>query len=644
VTSRRELIEMLADRCDPESFDAAAARLADEGADGDLVAALRVASAALRATRDERARRERALVALFETAGDLSALRDTDQVLTAIVGRARDLVASDAAYITLFDETAGDTYMRVTTGIEGNEFKRLRLPIGAGLGGLVAASLTPQSTSSYLADAQFDHQHGIDRAVELEHLVAIAGVPILLGRRAIGVLFAANREARTWLEEDVTLLQSLADHAAIALENARLFEESAAAVRELTAANETIRGQHDAVRRAADLHEALSNVVLEGGGVSDVAAAAGTSLGGFLIVTNQFGQLLATGGEPSDADDRSIAATSALPADGPFATLLADGFHDALGAGRTVAIGRQATVGRWVVAVRVGDDVAGFVVLSRRGGLAEADRRSFERVAQATALLLLNERSVAEAEQRLRGAVLDELLSADESRAGDVIRRSAASGFKVDDDVIAVSATVEAADLAVAASVANRIAATSGGLAGVRDGTVVVLLPGRDPDAAAATVHRALGAHATGAVTVGADGPASGVAGIAHAHREADRCRHVLLSLARTGEWATPATAGAFALLLGAAGEERLSAFVDRRIGTVEQYDAARGTDLIHTLEVFLDQRGNLAHSADALIIHVNTLRQRLERLDQLLGASWREPDDSLQLQLAFRIRRLLGR
>lgn len=634
---------MLADRSDPELFDATASRLHDEGADGDVVAALRAAAIALRSTREARVRRERELVALFETAGDLSALHETDQVLSAIVGRARDLLASDTSYITLFDEEAGDTYMRVTAGIDSDEFKQLRLSIGVGLGGLVAKSLTPQTSTSYLDDPQFDHQRGIDQAVDLEHLIAIAGVPIVLGKRAIGVLFAANRSERAWPDDDVALLQSLAHHAAIALENARLFEESAAAVRDLTAANETIRAQHDAVRRAADLHEALSNVVLEGGGVVDVAAAASTSLGGFLLVTNALGQVLATAGAPSDDDDRAVAEMSELPTDGAFAALLAAGFDEAVGAGRSVATARRGAVGRWIVAVRAGREVAGFVVLSRRSGLGEADSRLFERVAQVTSLLLLSERSVAEAEQRLRGEVLDDLLSADASRAVDVSRRAAAAGFDVEHDTVVVSAGVDVADLPVAASVANRMVVSAAGLAEVRDGVIVVLLPGRDPEAAAAAVHRSLAAHATGPVTVGVAGPASGIAGIVDAYREAERCRRVLGSLGRTGEWATPTTAGVYALLLGAAGEERLSTFVERHIGAVERYDDERGTELVRTLDMFLDQRGNLAHTAEALIIHVNTLRQRLERLDQLLGTSWREPDDALQLQLALRVRRLLG-
>jgi PAS domain-containing protein len=63
--------------------------------DGQLADAL-----AVREMLERRARRERELGALYETAGDLSSLRDLDRVLVAIVRRARQLLGTDAAYLT----------------------------------------------------------------------------------------------------------------------------------------------------------------------------------------------------------------------------------------------------------------------------------------------------------------------------------------------------------------------------------------------------------------------------------------------------------------------------------------------------------------------------------------------------------------
>jgi signal transduction protein with GAF and PtsI domain len=112
-----------------------------------------------------RRRRESELSALFDTAGDLAALRGVDSVLTAIVRRARQLLGTDVSYLTLNDDARGDTYMRVTDGSVSARFQALRLPMGAGLGGLVAQTAAPYATASYFADARFRHTDEINDGV-----------------------------------------------------------------------------------------------------------------------------------------------------------------------------------------------------------------------------------------------------------------------------------------------------------------------------------------------------------------------------------------------------------------------------------------------------------------------------------------------
>ena len=73
-------------------------------------------------------RREAELAALFQTASDLAALTSVDDVLAAIVRRARALLGRDTAYLCLNDDERGDTYMRVTDGSVSAEFQAVRLP------------------------------------------------------------------------------------------------------------------------------------------------------------------------------------------------------------------------------------------------------------------------------------------------------------------------------------------------------------------------------------------------------------------------------------------------------------------------------------------------------------------------------------
>jgi DNA-binding PucR family transcriptional regulator len=71
-------------------------------------------------------------------------------------------------------------------------------------------------------------------------------------------------------------------------------------------------------------------------------------------------------------------------------------------------------------------------------------------------------------------------------------------------------------------------------------------------------------------------------------------------------------------------------------------YDAERGTALIETLAAYFAAGGSLTRAKDALHVHVNTVAQRLERISQLIGADWNEPERALELQLALRVHGLL--
>lgn len=561
-----------------------------------------------------RRRRESELAALYETAGDLSSLRDLQEVLDAIVRRAQALLGSDTAYLTLNDPERGDTYMRVTYGITTRAFQAVRLPPGDGLGGLVAATGQPYATADYRADDRF--RHVIDDTVAGERLVAILGVPLRRGDVVTGVLFAADRRARAFAPEEVALLSSLAAHAAVAIENAALFGQAEASLRSLTAANAVIQAHSAAVERAAAMHERLTTLLLSGGRMADVAGAVAEVLQADLHVV--------------DATGRPV--TSA-PAGARPPGNLAEALRRAQDSGRTVPLG--ALGGGWVTPVVAGPQQLGALVLLRPE-LSEADLRMLERAGQVTALLLLGERSLAEAERRVRGELLDDLL-APVHRDPDGLRRRAAL-LDADLDaphVVLVVRAPHVEDRRRVAAAAGRLVRETGGVSGEHDGAVVLLLPADDASAAGALALRRLGPDA---LAVGAAGPACGPDDLAAAHADAARCTAVLLALGRTGSSASRDELGVYGLLFSTAGRDELDRFVRRTVGPVLEHDRLRGTALAATLSAWFACDGNATRTAAALFVHVNTLYQRLDRVARLLGPGWRHGDAALQVHLALQV------
>ncbi|MCF2534765.1 GAF domain-containing protein [Streptomyces sp. FB2] len=615
-------LELLARGASADAYEQPVLLARAEGRPTEQIVALEQAKLLALRVRSElegRRRREAELSALFETAHDLAGLRDLDAVLQAIVQRARSLLGTDVAYLSLNDPARGDTYMRVTEGSVAARFQQLRLGMGEGLGGLVAQTARPYVTDDYFKDDRFQHTLAIDAGVRDEGLVAILGVPLTLGHHVIGVLFAADRRARVFEREQIALLGSFAALAAAAIDTANLLSETRSALADLERANEIIRDRSGVIERASDVHDRLAQLVLHGGGVHDVAAAVSEVLDGAVEFT--------------EATEVPAAALEASRAEG-----------------HAVRHG-----GDWVAAVVAGGELLGALVLRGQPGLDPVDQSTLERAATVTSLLLLARRSASEAEQRVRGELLDDLLDARDRDPR--LLRERASRLHADLDarhvVLAARLDAVAADAEQEAdarrrlwSAASHLAATRHGLAAARDGGTVLLLPLTGDDTATALARRTarhLGTAVHEAVTVGASAPVEDLAAhpdaVAAAYEEGRRCLEALRLLGRPGDGAAAEDFGFLGLLL--AGDRDVTGFVTRTIGPVVAYDQRRGTDLLRTLDAYFACGMSPARTKDDLHVHVNTVAQRLERVGRLLGDDWQSPARALEIQLALRLHRL---
>nr|WP_298681584.1 helix-turn-helix domain-containing protein [uncultured Dongia sp.] len=126
------------------------------------------------------------------------------------------------------------------------------------------------------------------------------------------------------------------------------------------------------------------------------------------------------------------------------------------------------------------------------------------------------------------------------------------------------------------------------------------------------------------------------------ARRQLETLLALAEKLGRTGITET-ADFGPLARLVALADSEGLRDFVSEIVGRIEQYDAEHDGDFILTLEQYLANRTRLQATAGALGIHVTTLRYRLQRIAELFDVDLDEQETRLGLELALRVRRLLG-
>ncbi|WP_431903880.1 helix-turn-helix domain-containing protein [Amycolatopsis thermoflava] len=559
----------------------------------------------LRATSDRLRRRGQELAALFSSARELAELRDVDELLARLVERAHDLVGTDVTYLSEFDVGSRELRVRTTLGTVAPSFPGLRVPPGMGLASQVVESRRPCWTARYDAMTQAPHDDRIDETVAAEGLVSLLGVPLLAGDEVIGVLFAANRVEHAFSPEEISLLSAFADHAAVVLQTARLLARANAAAEETRRAYGELARHVEAMERASEVHGDLTALVLQGGDATEVAGALGRALR--CRVT-----LLDTG--HLDGGVRAAVEQSRR-------------------SGRCVPAGE----GTFAVAVVAGPTLLGALLLEQ--GAVEfgpVEFRTTERAAQITALLSLKQDAMAEAEQRVRGDLLADLLSADADRRAGAAARARARGIRL----AALRSLVVVAVPADLRRQAARALRGTGDLIGEHAEHVVVLTTGEDPAAAARTVHaavaRSLAAPVLAVGTVGGDDLREPV-------EQAAACVRVLPALGLSDAAVTTDEYLPYTALFGP-GEERVAAFVRRVLGPVLDWDAEHAGTLLPTLAAYLDNRMSPVATGRALHVHKNTVLQRLERAGELLGEGWQEPDRLFRLTVAVRLARLAER
>lgn len=560
----------------------------------------------------ERKRHTAELAALNDLARQLTSLRDPKEVLTEVAVQTRRLLGADVAYIMLASD---DDVLRieVVDGSLGSALRGIELSRGYGLGGWVLKTGRPYWSADYVHDASLRHTKSVDAAAQIERLGGILGVPLRVGSLTIGVLLAADREPRSFSDHEVGLLTSLAAHAAVAIHNAEMFDQYQRAA--------------EAIQRTVDLHERLTNTVLSGGGLNDVVEALGSVLDVPVAVL--------------DANDEPVAASTGQASAGLAGDALDAGSPAksfACPADRRTRTGRGSSNGSWAVTpIVVADEYAGCVTVRREQEFDDGAIRLLETGATVIGLVLASDRAVAEAERRVQGEFVAELLA---GHADDktMHRRAASAGVNVGAIRCVVVLDPASADVSTALAIGSRLARDRDGWSAHYDRRIVAFLPAGDP----ASVREQLQAIGGDSQVTAAIARTSGaVADVRAAYRRARDAVMLLLALGRSGARALADELAVYQLLFTPAGQDGLRRFIDTTIGPLLRHDEEHGADLAATLEAYLAQTCRHAATAEILHIHVNTLYQRLARISDVLGEDWRSPDRALETQLALRLHRL---
>jgi hypothetical protein len=573
-------------------------------------------------------RREHELTELFSSARELAEVRDTGPLLDRLVRRAHQMVRVDVTYLSEFDPGTRELHVRNTSGSVSAAFRGLRVPAGRGLASVVVETRAAQWVRRYV-DYQADrHEADIDDAVAAEGLVSLLGVPMLSGDEVLGVLFVATRDEHDFSPDEIALLSALADHASVVLQTARILLDLRRSEDDARRALEQLTDHLAERDRASNVHRDLVQAVLTGHGFAPVADTLATEFGRSVAIVDVQGRLLAAAGPPPAASMLELGAD----------TLAA--IEQSRRSGRVVRVAEVPGLSA-VAAFAAGPRHFGVVLLGDGPGpLGEVKRRTVERAAQVCALLALQQEAVADAELRVQNELVADILDAVPERRADVERRARRLGVTLAElDTLLLFAV--AGELRVPAARALGPMLGEHALTGEYRGFVVAVFPGArvkiETEDLRVRVARALAAPVLAVAPPRAAGPPSEAFGTAM------RTARLLAALDVGDLTASTDDYLPYSAVLDA-DPRTLRAFLDDTIGVVRRYDAERGADLLSTLRAFVRNGASPTRTARSLNFHTNTIIQRLDRLDRILGPDWRDDERLFRIGIAVRLDELRER
>jgi len=154
-----------------------------------------------------------------------------DELLADLLNRVRDAMNVDTVVILLHDSEADELVAWAAKGLEEEVDLGVRIPIGAGFAGKIAAQKTPVILSD------IERANVYNDLLRRRGIQSLLGVPLLVEGRLLGVIHVGKFVHYQFTEDDTRLLQLVADRIALAIDNARLFEDERAARREAEAAS-----------------------------------------------------------------------------------------------------------------------------------------------------------------------------------------------------------------------------------------------------------------------------------------------------------------------------------------------------------------------------------------------------------------------
>jgi signal transduction histidine kinase len=160
---------------------------------------------------------------LIDIARDLASTLDLDILLSRIVHAAAEISGAEAASILLYDDTSRQLYFQVATNMDESTRRGIVVPLDGSIAGWIVNNRQTVRITNAHSDPRFFSSVEQTTGYSTK---SILGIPLVTKNKIVGVLEALNKPKGKFTDADESMLLVLGAQAAVAIENARLFQQS----------------------------------------------------------------------------------------------------------------------------------------------------------------------------------------------------------------------------------------------------------------------------------------------------------------------------------------------------------------------------------------------------------------------------------
>ena len=578
------------------------------------------------------------MLALQQVSELILKTHDLDEILLHITHEAKRLLAADICGILL--RNGDEIVMRRCVGNQSPKTASLRMSPGQGLAGLVLAQGTASSVDDYISSSTISRDFFY--LAEAEAVRSALAAPLLGQEKTIGVLEVWRRHSSTFTDLDKYRLVALANLASIAIENAELYAEQHQMVEHLAVVNKTLSHSYDTVNGISTLTQSLIQVLLEGGGLSDIASCANRFLTADIFIIDFDGNLLAHAGQ-GQVDLPLLASLHAIVSGVDIQTHFCN-----------CTLGEM----RWrAQRIAVGKETVAWVFGQIGARQEDMTALAIGQLAIIGALHRLEQRAAVRARSETIDAIIWDLLQSNDATRAAAIDRAVEMRLDLSGPmrlfIAELTPVGQGHTEPLASDLRRQVVDTIGELR--EQGVITVTLRGqfmavllRDEELdslerLAVRLANRLKQRLSGRiVTIGGSGLCLSASRLHVAYREAQIALDVARQLQRGGAILYD-RAGVLGMLLGLRHEADMQRFLMMNLGGLLNQDEKIREQLIQTLRVFFDVNCSHEAAAHRLGVHRKTIANRINKISELTGLDFSTHDDRLVADLLLYVQQMLS-